>query len=86
MGSRQFVRIAAMPSVLLSLTSISLTTKLPFEDDEFDHVHIRSIARAVPESKVRDQALVNLRDLLIRLQWDYLFEVRASSRFLQPIP
>lgn len=52
MGSRQFVRIAAMPSVLLSLTSISLTTKLPFEDDEFDHVHIRSIARAVPESKV----------------------------------
>ncbi|KLO15043.1 S-adenosyl-L-methionine-dependent methyltransferase [Schizopora paradoxa] len=28
-----------------------LTTKLPFEDDEFDHVHIRSIARAVPESK-----------------------------------
>lgn len=28
-----------------------LTTKLPFEDDEFDHVHIRSIARAVPENK-----------------------------------
>ncbi len=29
----------------------SLTTKLPFEDDEFDHVHIQSIARAVPENK-----------------------------------
>ncbi|KAI5121295.1 hypothetical protein M0805_003764 [Coniferiporia weirii] len=28
-----------------------LTTKLPFEDDEFDHVHIRGIARAVPENK-----------------------------------
>jgi len=28
-----------------------LTNKLPFEDDEFDHVHIRSIARAVPENK-----------------------------------
>lgn len=31
----------------------SLTTKLPFDDDEFDHVHIRGIARAVPENKVR---------------------------------
>ena len=30
----------------------SLTTKLPFDDDEFDHVHIRSIARGVPENKV----------------------------------
>ncbi|KAF8899036.1 hypothetical protein BD779DRAFT_1486712 [Infundibulicybe gibba] len=28
-----------------------LTTKLPFEDDEFDHVHMQSIAKAVPESK-----------------------------------
>ncbi|KAJ3548860.1 hypothetical protein NMY22_g1106 [Coprinellus aureogranulatus] len=28
-----------------------LTTKLPFDDDEFDHVHIRSIARGVPENK-----------------------------------
>lgn len=31
----------------------SLTTKLPFDDDEFDYVHIRGIARAVPENKVR---------------------------------
>lgn len=30
----------------------SLTTKLPFEDDVFDHVHIHGIARAVPENKV----------------------------------
>ncbi|KAF5323360.1 hypothetical protein D9611_005643 [Ephemerocybe angulata] len=28
-----------------------LTTKLPFDDDEFDHVHVRSIARGVPENK-----------------------------------
>lgn len=31
----------------------SLTTKLPFDDDEFDHVHVRCIARAVPENKVK---------------------------------
>jgi protocatechuate 3,4-dioxygenase beta subunit len=31
----------------------SLTTKLPFDDDEFDHVHVKDIARGVPESKVR---------------------------------
>jgi SAM-dependent methyltransferase len=28
-----------------------LTNKLPFDDDEFDHVHIQSIARSVPENK-----------------------------------
>ncbi|KAF9535677.1 S-adenosyl-L-methionine-dependent methyltransferase [Crepidotus variabilis] len=28
-----------------------LTTKLPFEDDEFDFVHLQSIARGVPENK-----------------------------------
>ncbi|KDR85476.1 hypothetical protein GALMADRAFT_234363 [Galerina marginata CBS 339.88] len=28
-----------------------LTTKLPFDDDEFDHVHIQSIATGVPENK-----------------------------------
>ncbi|KAL0951559.1 hypothetical protein HGRIS_008241 [Hohenbuehelia grisea] len=28
-----------------------LTTKLPFDDDSFDHVHIQSIARGVPENK-----------------------------------
>lgn len=29
----------------------SLKNKLPFDDDEFDHVHIDSIARGVPEPK-----------------------------------
>ncbi|GLB35880.1 putative O-methyltransferase [Lyophyllum shimeji] len=28
-----------------------LTTRLPFEDDEFDHVHIQAIAKGVPENK-----------------------------------
>ncbi|KAF5385090.1 hypothetical protein D9615_001276 [Tricholomella constricta] len=28
-----------------------ITTKLPFEDDEFDHVHIQAIAKGVPENK-----------------------------------
>ncbi|KAH9486492.1 Demethylmenaquinone methyltransferase [Psilocybe cubensis] len=28
-----------------------LTTKLPFEDDEFDHIHIQGIALGVPENK-----------------------------------
>ncbi|KXN88799.1 Demethylmenaquinone methyltransferase [Leucoagaricus sp. SymC.cos] len=28
-----------------------LTTKLPFEDDEFDHVHVSMIAKGVPENK-----------------------------------
>ncbi|KAF9469862.1 hypothetical protein BDZ94DRAFT_1151510 [Collybia nuda] len=28
-----------------------LTTKLPFDDDEFDHVHMQAIARGVPENK-----------------------------------
>ncbi|KAJ7161421.1 hypothetical protein C8R43DRAFT_992828 [Mycena crocata] len=28
-----------------------LTNKLPFEDDEFDHVHIHAIAHGVPENK-----------------------------------
>jgi hypothetical protein len=36
------------------LLMISLTTKLPFEDDEFDHVHISMIAKGVPENKVRN--------------------------------
>ncbi|KAG6901217.1 hypothetical protein C0995_015205 [Termitomyces sp. Mi166 len=33
------------------IISSSLTTKLPFEDDEFDHVHIQAIAKGVPENK-----------------------------------
>ena len=39
-----------MTSSHLILTS--LTNSFPFEEDEFDHVHVQSIAKAVPESKV----------------------------------
>ncbi|KAF8846045.1 hypothetical protein BDN67DRAFT_12654 [Paxillus ammoniavirescens] len=28
-----------------------LTTKLPFDDDEFDHVHMRGLGRGIPENK-----------------------------------
>lgn len=28
-----------------------LTTKLPFEDDEFDHVHMHGLGRGIPENK-----------------------------------
>ena len=31
----------------------SLTTKLPFDDDEFDHVHMHGLGRGIPENKVR---------------------------------
>jgi hypothetical protein len=39
------------PTTSLNI-QISLTTQLPFDDDEFDHVHVHAIARAVPENKV----------------------------------
>ena len=31
----------------------SLRNKLPFDDDEFDHVHIQGLASGIPEIKVR---------------------------------
>lgn len=55
---RMETRKLVSPSSAFSVTSsivgrcFSLTTKLPFEDDEFDHVHIQSIAAGVPENKV----------------------------------
>lgn len=36
----------------------SLSNKLPFEDDSFDHVHVVGIARGVPENKVRNTLLL----------------------------
>ena len=35
-----------------SETFLRLRQKLPFEDDEFDHVHIQGMAFAEPENKV----------------------------------
>ncbi|ETW87004.1 hypothetical protein HETIRDRAFT_59014, partial [Heterobasidion irregulare TC 32-1] len=35
----------------------SLSTRLPFEDDYFEHVHIQSISKGVPEHKVLEFAL-----------------------------
>ncbi len=39
-------------SGLLIALAYSLRQKLPFDDDEFDHVHIHGLAYAVPENKV----------------------------------
>ena len=51
MEARKFVcPLHCLPESNLSWGS--LTMQLPFEDDEFDHVHIHAIARAVPENKV----------------------------------
>jgi hypothetical protein len=34
------------------LEYLSLTTKLPFDDDEFDHVRMNGLGRGIPENKV----------------------------------
>lgn len=55
MEAWQFVRfffVSTLHPILYRRTRTSLTTKLPFDDDEFDHVHIQSIAAGVPENKV----------------------------------
>jgi hypothetical protein len=54
METRKFVSPSSAFSVASSIAGryFSLTTKLPFDDDEFDHVHIQSIAAGVPENKV----------------------------------
>jgi hypothetical protein len=60
----------------------SLTTKLPFDEDEFDHVHVKDIARGVPESKVRLHVLIKAEVVTDSLfQWDFVFAVgiRASG-------
>jgi hypothetical protein len=49
----------------LSLVSLPLTIShslegLPFSDDEFDFVHVKRIARGVPENKVLLSAIFNL--------------------------
>jgi len=49
------------------IVSLSLTTQLPFEEDEFDHVHIHSIARGVPENKAI---------------FSFLPKIRSSDRFI----
>ena len=51
MGTRQFVSAYASQTPRHSNPTRSLTTRLPFEEDEFDHVHIQSIAQGVPENK-----------------------------------
>ena len=56
------------------IMSFSLTTKLPFEDDEFDHVHIQAIAKGVPENKVGWSWIILVITNTVS-QWGVLFEV-----------
>jgi hypothetical protein len=51
-GNLYVVIVSLSRSCSIEAFASSLTTKLPFDDDEFDHIHIRGIARAVPENKV----------------------------------
>lgn len=64
MGAWKFVSIKSESSSLSGAVITengcgSLTTRLPFDDDEFDHIHIKDIARGVPETKVRFLACVS---------------------------
>ena len=54
----------------------SLTTKLPFDDEEFDHVHVKDIARGVPENKVCYPVTITAKVAIYsRTQWDFVFAV-----------
>ncbi|EIN13949.1 S-adenosyl-L-methionine-dependent methyltransferase, partial [Punctularia strigosozonata HHB-11173 SS5] len=55
-----------------------LTNRLPFDDDEFDHIHIARLAKGIPESKVRSDEFLN-HDYP---QWSSLFE--EVLRVLRP--
>jgi hypothetical protein len=59
----------------------SLSTRLPFEDDTFDIVHVSHISKGVPEHKVK-----SLRSLLLSHQLMYHFSVELPLRgaFLDP--
>lgn len=55
----------------------SLRKRLPFEDEEFDYVHIDGLAFAVPENKV---ILYQLRLLLFNSIWSSVIPVDLSVR------
>jgi hypothetical protein len=55
----------------------SLSTRLPFEDDTFDLVHVSHISKGVPEHKVKVILIVHTVPPAygMVLQWSSLFEV-----------
>lgn len=50
MGSRKLVCTPPIVCDELLIVLLSLTRKLPFDPDYFDYIHIRSIAKGVPEN------------------------------------
>ena len=57
----------------------SLRNKLPFEDEEFDYVHIQNLALGIPENKVR-RSFISQAVLADRPnQWYSLYEVSIQS-------
>lgn len=57
MGTWELVRSSLHGAIGLLPIFRSLRQKLPFDDDEFDHVHIQNIAFAVPENKVTSETI-----------------------------
>lgn len=53
----------------------SLSTRLPFEDDTFDHVHVSHISKGVPEHKVE-----SFRSFILSHQLMYHFAVELPLR------
>ncbi|KAI8990481.1 hypothetical protein BD414DRAFT_535785 [Trametes punicea] len=51
-----------------------LRNKLPFDDDEFDHVHIQCLAMGIPENKVGDPLILTLQSAKSWKQWPSVFE------------
>ena len=55
MGTHEHVsQLRCMSQSSSLMTFRSLRNKLPFDDDEFDHVHIQGLALGIPENKVRE--------------------------------
>ena len=59
----------------------SLSNKLPFEDDTFDHVHIVHVSKGVPEHKVKS---FRSRNWLRQLLYCATVELSLSGAFLNP--
>lgn len=61
----EICELLSWPKKMCTDVLYSLTTKLPFEDDEFDHIHLKGIARAVPETKVSNMFIICIPELNI---------------------
>ena len=71
--------VVTLPTAHCQITSLS--TRLPFEDDTFDLVHVSHISKGVPEHKVKSS-----RSFILFHQLMYHFTVELPLRgaFLDP--